>query len=159
MDVTAYEDGVARDCGKKTLRHPGIREEEEQQMRKIYMFVFFLTVCCIVFSGRAEATRMFDKRLSPESVAIVDNGIKYMPRSSYDPKKGRIFYIEAWDAQTQTKLWEQKIYEIQYDLTLEHDVQDRLILSLRIKDGKLIITNEGGDQYELDLNTREVTKK
>ena len=127
-------------------------------MRKISVIFFAVMVSCVFFCSGVDATRIYDPKLSPENIAIVDNGIKYMPNSIYDHTKGRYYYVEAWDVNTGKKLWEQKIYEILYDLTMEQDVQDRDITSLRVGDGKLIIANENNDEYELSLTTREVTK-
>ena len=127
-------------------------------MRKISVIFFAVMVSGVLFYSGVQASRMLDKRFSPENVAILDNGIKYMPNSVYDPEKGREYYIEAWDVKTGEKLWEQKIYEILYDLTMEQDAQDRNITSLHVVDGKLMIENENKDEYVLDLGSREVTK-
>jgi len=116
----------------------------------IVLFYFFAS------SNLVKATRIYDEKLLPENIAIIDNGIKYIPNSYYDSTKGRTFYIEAWDIMSGKKLWEQKIYEIKYNLSLEQDVQDVFITSLRIEKGKLIIKNEKDEEYTLDLNTKEV---
>jgi len=127
-------------------------------MSKISIILLAAVVFGIFFCGVTEASRIYDKKLAPENVAIVNNGIRYIPNSVYDPQKGREYYIEAWDDKTRVKLWEQKIYEILYDLNMEQDVQDRDITDLHVVDGKLMIANENNDEYVLDLDTKEVMK-
>ena len=130
-------------------------------MKKIYTVLLTVVVFCVFFPCRSEASRVFrgmDNSFSPENVAISNNGIKYVPNSYYDASKGRTYFIEVWDVKTEKKLWERKIYETIYDLTEEQDVQDRFITSLRVEGRKLIITNENGDVYELNLDTKEVAK-
>jgi len=128
-------------------------------MGKLRIAIMLIVISFFLFPNVLEASRPYDKRLEPENLAVIDNGIKYIPISYYDSTKGRTFFVQAWDIKVGEKLWEQKIYEIKYDLNLEQDVQDRFVTSLRIENGKLLIKNENNDEYELDLKTKTVMEK
>ena len=58
-----------------------------------------------------------------------------------------------------SELWRQRIYRIRVDPSLERDVQDVFITSLTVRGGSLVIANEHGDRYALDLSTRKVTRE
>jgi hypothetical protein len=67
--------------------------------------------------------------------------------------------VIATDAPSGRELWRQRIYTVRYDRTLEQDVQDVFITSLKIRGNVLLITNERGERFELDLSTRKVTRE
>ena len=129
------------------------------EKKKVNIILIIVLFSSVIFSSMAEASKMFDKKLLSGNVVIIDNGIKYIPISYYDSSKGRTHFVEAWDIKTDKKLWEQKIYETIYDLSFEQDVQDRMITSLSVRDNKLIVINEVGEIYEVDLKTKKVIKK
>ena len=51
--------------------------------------------------------------------------------------------------------WEKEVYTVEYNPDLESDVQDVFITSLNIEDGKLVVVNEKGDVYKVDLSSPE----
>jgi hypothetical protein len=67
--------------------------------------------------------------------------------------------VIATDASSRRELWRQRIYTIRYDRTLEQDVQDVFITSLIRRGNVLLITNERGERFVLDLSTRKVTRE
>ena len=67
-------------------------------------------------------------------------------------------YVEAMDLKTRKKLWELQIYTVEYDRGLEPDVQDVFITSLAIKGSQLIVTDEHNEIYEVDLQTKKISK-
>jgi hypothetical protein len=67
--------------------------------------------------------------------------------------------VVATSASTGRELWRQRIYEIHIDPGLERDVQDVFITSLRIRGATLGVTNERGERFVLDLQTRKVTRE
>jgi len=88
------------------------------------------------------------KRLPPQEVEpVIYNGIKY---TATHEKMG---YVEAWDIKTGKKLWEKKVYDVKIDPYMEADVQWVFITNLSIKDGKLIVVNENGNRYEIDIES------
>jgi hypothetical protein len=59
--------------------------------------------------------------------------------------------VEAYDMTFGEFLWSVLIYKIEYDPNLESDVQDVFITELTIEDGDLVVTNEQGGEYTIDL--------
>src|SRR3977135_1087340 len=58
--------------------------------------------------------------------------------------------VIATDASSKRELWRQRIYSIRYDRTLEQDVQDVFITSLKRRGNVLLITNERGEHFAFD---------
>ena|SRR5471030_1701403 len=95
------------------------------------------------------------KRAAPPMVeAVVYEGIRYMAPND----DGRRAYIEAWDLQTNKKMWDLTIFTNRIDPKLEEDVQHTFIKTLRVRDGSLFVTSEHGKTYRVDLKTRAVTQ-
>jgi hypothetical protein len=67
--------------------------------------------------------------------------------------------VIATDASSSRELWRQRIYTIRYDRTLEQDAQDVFITSLKRRGNTLVITNERGERFVLDLSTRKITRE
>ncbi|MES9899875.1 MAG: hypothetical protein ABW148_12735 [Sedimenticola sp.] len=67
-------------------------------------------------------------------------------------------YIAASDAQTNEELWTLKVYDVHYDGDMENDKQDIFITRISLaEDGtQLIIEDEHGRNFFVDLTTREV---
>src|SRR5256884_8725845 len=108
-----------------------------------------LLVCVMAFLPCLAAA----KRTAPAQVEpVVYDGIRYVAPND----DGRRAYIEAWDVQTNKKLWDLTIFVNRIDPNLEEDVQWVFIKALRFQDGTLIVTPEGGKTYRVDLKTKAV---
>jgi hypothetical protein len=95
------------------------------------------------------------KRLAPAEVEpVIHQGVRYIAPND-DRRRG---YIEAWDVQTNKKLWDLTIFTNRIDPTLEEDVQWVFIKALNIRDGALIVTSEQDKIYSVDLKTKAVTQ-
>ena len=95
------------------------------------------------------------KRTAPVKVEpVIHESIRYVAPND----DGRRGYIEAWDVQTNKKLWDLTVFTNRIDPKLEEDVQWVFIKSLSIRDGKLMVTSERGATYQIDLNTRTLQK-
>jgi hypothetical protein len=70
---------------------------------------------------------------------------------------GRRARVEAWDVKTGGKLWDLTVFTNPIDPALEEDVQWDFIKSMRIADGRLVVTSEQGKTSRVDLKTRKVT--
>jgi hypothetical protein len=93
------------------------------------------------------------KRSAPERVCpIVVGSVEY---SSPGWPMG---FIIATDTRTRREIWRKRIYRVRIDPALERDVQDVFITSLTLVDGTLVITDERGRRYALELTTRRVTR-
>ena len=93
------------------------------------------------------------KRIAPSKVEpVVYQGVRYIAPND----DGRRAYIEAWDIQTNKKLWDLTVFTNRIDPTLEEDVQWVFIKALNIRDGALIVTSERDEVYRVDLKTKTV---
>jgi hypothetical protein len=95
------------------------------------------------------------KRVAPAKVEpVIYQGVRYIAPND----DGRRAYIEAWDVQTNKKLWDLTIFTNRIDPTLEEDVQWVFIKALNIQDGALLVTSERDKVYRVDLKTKTVTE-
>src|SRR5436305_3424224 len=95
------------------------------------------------------------KRSAPPRVEpAIHDSIRYVAPND----DGRRGYIEAWDVQSNKKLWELTVFTNRIDPKLEEDVQWVFVKSLSIRDGGLMVTSERGATYHIDLNTRAITQ-
>jgi hypothetical protein len=92
----------------------------------------------------AEAKRVPPPRIEP----LIYKGIKFIAPSE------RMGYVEAWDIATDRKVWEKKVYTIFINPFLEPDVQWVFIVSLGIKDGRLLVIDERGRRYNITIPKR-----
>lgn len=119
------------------------------------VFILVTCICFLAVGSLAEAKRAAPKEVDP----VIHKGIRYV--AAHFKMEGKEFghgYIEAWDIASNRKLWDLRIYEEKYDPYIERDVQDVFITSLTIKDDHLVVTNERGEVYEVDLRTRKIRK-
>jgi hypothetical protein len=95
------------------------------------------------------------KRVAPAKVEpVIYQGVRYIAPND----DGRRAYIQAWDVQTNKKLWDLTIFMNRIDPTLEEDVQWVFIKALNIRDGTLFVTSEREKIYRVDLKTKTVTQ-
>ncbi len=95
------------------------------------------------------------KRAAPAKVEpVIHEGIRYVAPND----DGRRAYIEAWDVQTNKKLWDLTVFTNRIDPNREEDVQSIFIKALNIRDGALIVTSERDKIYRVDLKTKTVTQ-
>ena len=113
---------------------------------------FVATAICsllVCIAAPVSAKRSPPKFVEPVTVAGVTFSAPGWP----------IGIVIATDASSNRELWRQRIYAIRYDRTLEQDVQDVFITSLKLRGNVLVITNERGECFVLDLSTRKVTRE
>ena len=98
------------------------------------------------------SSAVFAKRVAPKEVTVVErDGIEY---SAPTDQKG---FVVAKDKASGTILWSRQVYVIWFDLSLEKDVQDCFVTSLAFSGAELVIRNEAGHDYRLNLETLEVS--
>jgi len=121
-------------------------------MKHINIIKILAVVFLFIFLG-LQCNMVEAKRLPPQEVEpVIYNGVKY---TATHEKMG---YVEAWDIKTGEKLWEKKDYDVKIDPHMEADVQWVFITNLSIKDGKLIVVNENGDRYEIDIESTDTSQ-
>ena len=100
-------------------------------------------------AGPANAKRSVPSAVEPVTVQGV----------TYSAPATAMGFVVAFDASSHRELWRQRIYRIRVNPSLERDVQDVFITSLTLRGGSLVIANERGERYALDLSTRKVTRE
>lgn len=108
----------------------------------LMVFLVFAFLCSTII--QVEAKRVPPSLIEP----VIYNGVNYTT--------GKMGFVEAWDINTSQKIWEKKVYSVKYNPLLETDVQDVFITSLSISDGKLVVINEKGNKYEVNVETGAV---
>jgi len=95
----------------------------------------------------------FAKRRAPSRVPpVVWQGVEY--RAPLDVE--HIGYVQAFELPSGRKLWETKVYHVWIVPLLEEDVQWVFISGMQVQDGKLLVRNENGKNFMLDLKTGRV---
>jgi len=112
-------------------------------------FIIIFVAAALLLPSLALAKRIAPAKVEP----LVYQGVRYIAPNDDGPRA----YIEAWDVQTNKKLWDLTIFVNRIDPKLEEDVQWVFIKALRVQDGALIVTPERGKTYQVDLKTRAVT--
>lgn len=106
------------------------------------------------------STTTLAKRGGPQDVEpVIYDGVKYVAVHwgfvrKLEQNGG---YVEAFDQRTGKQLWRIRVYMITYD-GREKDVQDVFITKLGIEQGRLIVTNEKGEKFSVDLKMKTVKK-
>ena len=69
-------------------------------------------------------------------------------------------YIAAFDPASGRELWTLKVYDVVYDPKMEEDVQDVFIRKMtKISPSGLLIVDEKGRRYRVDVKARTVTRR
>ena len=103
------------------------------------------------------------RRAPPKVPGVTLDGIRYeqtvLARSEADGGQ-RTGYLAAYRGASDERLWRLRVYELHIDPRLEGDVQDVYFKSMAAaKDGHdLLIENERGDRFEVDVRTQVVRK-
>jgi len=93
----------------------------------------------------------FAKRVAPPKVTPITVG-----DITYSAPTENMGYVEARNAKTGDLLWARQIYVVVKHPDLEEDVQDVFISKLERNGDTLVITNEVGSEFNLDLASLEV---
>lgn len=113
-----------------------------------------LCVLAVLASFFQAATTAKAKRAAPKPVPAVT-----LKNIEYSAPHDLMGFVVATDTATHKELWRERIYAVTVNPALESDVQHVYITSLVIEESTLVITNERGESYALDLATRKVTQR
>ena len=95
------------------------------------------------------------KRAAPPPVApVVYKGITYTAPN----QNGRAAYVVASDS-TGKELFRVKVFDVEIDPKLEEDVQWVFITELRLRGESLLVKDEKGRRFAIDLSTHAVKRK
>ncbi len=119
------------------------------KLRIAFTVFFFITILHAPLFAKRAFVEYPDK--------LISGNTEY--KASYDfGRKMQNAYIEARDIVSNTVIWKIKIYSIRLDPALEQDVQWVMIIEIKEKNGRLIISNEKNQFFSLDLKSMEVKK-
>ena len=117
----------------------------------LYIFLFCLSSASWAHPGYA-------KRPEPEPVEpVVFEGVEYSAVLT-EEKHG---FVQARSVETKAVLWEKEIFFTRVFWVFGAEapqVKAIYISHLNIESGMLIVTNEDGRRYALDLHTKEVSE-
>ncbi len=108
----------------------------------------FLAILCFAGVFPLQAKRAAPQE--PESVVI--GHVRYSAPA--DPVS--MGFVVATEVASDRELWRQRIYRVPMNPALETDVQWVFITALKPQGQALLITNERGARFLLDLSTRRV---
>jgi hypothetical protein len=108
-----------------------------------------LLLLAVVFMPCAASAK---RAAPPEVKPVIYEGIRYIAPND----DGRRAYIEAYDVQTNKKLWNLTVFTNRINPRLEEDVQWVFIKDMKIQDGVLKVTSERDKTYLVDLKTKTV---
>ncbi len=111
-------------------------------------------VLAVVFWCAPPAAVVAKRIPAPAVEPVVYLGVRYTVPND----KGTRGYIVASEAVTGKRLWQKTIFRKWICPCVEHDVQWVFIKQMRLEAGRLIVVNERGRIYSLDLTTRKVRK-
>jgi hypothetical protein len=115
--------------------------------------VWLLAAGLLLAAGPALAKRVAPAEVPP----IVIGGVRYTAPQFLNPCGQPGGCLVASDVTTGAQLWSLKVYCTKYDPNLETDVQDVFITSLAAQEGALVVANEKGQRFSIDVNTRGVS--
>ena len=107
-------------------------------------------LCCAAWLA-AFSHDNWAKRAAPRDVAPVVAG-----NVEYSAPTDRMGVVVASERASRKMLWCRRIYVVHRRASLESDVQDVFISKLALEGGMLIVSNERGEDYALDIKTRHV---
>jgi hypothetical protein len=112
--------------------------------------VLFMVCAAVLLPCLVSAKRAAPARVEP----VIYEGVRYVAPND----DGRRAYIEAWDVQSNKKLWELTVFTNRIDPKLEEDVQWIFVTKLSVRDHTLVVTSERGKTYQIDLKTKAITQ-
>ncbi len=104
-----------------------------------------LMTCAVVAVAHAKRTP------APVVPPITHGGVVYHARGD-----GETAFIVANDEKTGNQLWKAKVYHVQIDPLKEADVQMMFIRGMLLFGEKLLIQDQAGRCYQLELETHKV---
>lgn len=109
-----------------------------------------IAAICIILGVLCAAISLA-KRSAPDEVAPIESG-----NIEYRAPHGQMGCVEAWDIKRNELIWRRQIHVVKYTVGVERDVQDVFITTIALRDGILVVKNERGSEYELDVESLQV---
>lgn len=111
-----------------------------------------LQVAVLAIGFVLAASPAYAKRLPPKPVPPVSaNGIEFS--APHDVLMG---LVVATDIKSGAVIWRRQVYSVKIDPSLEEDIQWCFITSIKVEHGNLVVNNERGYIYRINLRTLQV---
>src|SRR5258706_10499635 len=102
---------------------------------------------------RRDSAVAFAKRKAPSPVPpVVWQGVEYRAPLGVE----HMGHVQAFELSSHRELWETKVYHVWTVPLLEEDNQWIFVSGMRVQNGKLLVSNEAGKSYRLDLRTGRI---
>ena len=125
-------------------------------MKKVLIWILFFSLFPLTLIDSAEAKRPKPKKVPTAEYKQIKYTATQAPSQSHTQQGG---YIEAWNQKTNQRIWELKIYDNKFDPGLPREDQEVYITSLKMDGALLIVANEIGDEFQVNIDARQVTKR
>jgi len=115
-------------------------------MKKIVFLTVISTLVLLVSCSFLYAKGISSAKIkSPKISPLIYKGVKFVAPNTVK----EMGYVQAWDVETGKKVWEKKAYSvIKIPFFFEEDV---FIISLSLEEGKLVVGNDKGNEYKIDI--------
>ena len=113
-----------------------------------------------ILSSGEQSDRVAPKRVA----ALVVGDVRYEGEVTRTSGNGQVTnsgtdHVKAFDVKTNNLLWDKKIYTTVMVKGEEEDAQWNFITSITLENQKLIVANEKGERYEVDMKTGDTLGK
>jgi hypothetical protein len=128
--------------------------ENNMKTAKLLFVSFFLSLTFVL----AAVSGVSAKRVAPPVISPIKvNGVEYRAPNTPDLEG----VVQAWDLGKTNLLWSKKVYSTAKNAQLERDVQWVFIRSMTLgaSGAEILVVNERGEKYVLNLVTKEVKKE
>ena len=100
-----------------------------------------------------------DRNPPPRLPPLVREGVRYERRIGDEAVDGQVGgLLAAYEVGTGRLLWTLAVYDNRRDPMFEGDVQDIFFSEMRFEpDGSLLVVNERGERFRVDVEAREST--
>ncbi len=129
-----------------------LKPEVERLFRGEFVLMRHLIMALVLLVVLVPGTAHAKRKPAPTVEPVIYGGVRYIVPND----NGRRAYIQAWDTKTNKMVWEVTVFRNFINPLIEEDVQWVFIAGMKIQDGRLLVRNENGRTYRLDLETGRV---
>ena len=106
--------------------------------------LILFTFCSFVY---AKGLSLATKNAPPTIAPLIYKGIKFVVPNTVK----KMGFVQAFDVETGKQVWEKKVYRVIALPFLGENARFVFIISLSIEDGKLVVVNDNGREYKIDI--------
>ncbi|MGE0632475.1 MAG: hypothetical protein AB7O96_08715 [Pseudobdellovibrionaceae bacterium] len=107
--------------------------------------------CVLIFSFSMDP--LFAKRAEPAKIKPIENSGNVITESFDSTEEGFVLSLVAKMKDDDTVVWRTNLYQRKYSPSLEKDVQDIFLKSLKKRKDNVVAVDERGTTYKVELAT------